>query len=451
MAGFGDAVTATDLHVAVEAVVEVLGPDVGVWQTIEGERRTLAEGTTDGVSAAVTGLCRATIEVVADADPPLVQAAAAVLAQVSDRLEIEDRARRARRRLTDSERMGALGAYAWDAVTDKLEWTDGLFRIYGHRPGSFEPSYVRFTDHVHPDDRERVRGIHRRAMRTGETFEMEERIVRPDGEVRTLWSIGEVTTDDDGQPAGIVGVCRDITEQREAEREVADADLRRRQALELNDNVIQGLVSLLWHLDDGAEDARRIAEATLSASRRMVTDLLHDADDPDTGKLVRQSPADLDDAAMSPPSEAAVTSAEPAAGTPAEEVAASDGTIRVVVADDLPTMRMLVRMRLAKEDGVEVVAEACDGQQATELVERLRPDVVVMDLGMPVLDGIQATRRIVGFAPETRVIVLSGYPAAAMAEDAAAAGAECYLEKSGDLDELCATIVAVPRRGGVRP
>jgi DNA-binding NarL/FixJ family response regulator len=85
-------------------------------------------------------------------------------------------------------------------------------------------------------------------------------------------------------------------------------------------------------------------------------------------------------------------------------------TYRVVVADDEATMRELMRTVLSLEPDFEVVGQAGDGLEAVALVAELRPDLVVIDVSMPVMDGLQAIEQIRQLAPATRVAVLSGEP-----------------------------------------
>ena len=86
-------------------------------------------------------------------------------------------------------------------------------------------------------------------------------------------------------------------------------------------------------------------------------------------------------------------------------------TVRVVLADDQALLRKGFRMILEAEDGIEIVGEAADGADAVRLVELYRPDVVLMDVRMPVLDGIEATRAITASAAgdETRVLILTTF------------------------------------------
>ena len=113
-------------------------------------------------------------------------------------------------------------------------------------------------------------------------------------------------------------------------------------------------------------------------------------------------------------------------------------TITVVVADDQPLMRSALRTCLAAEPDITVVGEATDGSHACRLVERLHPDVVVMDVRMPILDGIEATRRITAMPGEarTRVLVMTTFDLDEHIIDALRAGASGFLVKDSPPEEL---------------
>lgn len=104
--------------------------------------------------------------------------------------------------------------------------------------------------------------------------------------------------------------------------------------------------------------------------------------------------------------------------------------VRVLVVDDHTVVRKGLCALLATEPGVEVVAEAADGREAVALAAALAPDVVLMDLEMPGVGGVEATRRIVAASPEIRVVVLTGFAAEALLLPAVRAGATGYLLKS---------------------
>ena len=114
--------------------------------------------------------------------------------------------------------------------------------------------------------------------------------------------------------------------------------------------------------------------------------------------------------------------------------------IRVALADDQELVRTGFRLILSAEPDLEVVAEAANGQEAVEVVRTRRPDVVLMDVRMPVLDGIEATRRIAG---ETRVLVLTTFGVDSVVFDALRAGASGFLLKTAPADDLVRAVRVV--------
>lgn len=345
-------------------------------------------------------------------------------------------------RMAAAQSLAHMGTYDWHIPSDANTWSDELYRIYGCEPQAFEATYERFLSFVHPEDRDQVRAVHQHAYLTGEPYSMVERIVRPDGEVRVLQSDGEVLLDDYGRPVRMRGTCLDITERWRAEEErtrvaaeLRENDARRRQALELNDNVVQGLATLVFALQHGrAPEAMHVALATLDAARAMMDDLIGAA--PLAGDLVRDvaAPALLGDEHA-----ARAVRAEVLRGTgddvhPGPPVGTRQ--IRVLLADDARDLRFFVRVTLEADPRFLVIAEAADGAEAVRLADELQPDVVVLDLALPVLDGLQALPRIRALAPATAVVVLSGFDSGAMSAAARALGAANYVSKGDALAVL---------------
>lgn len=114
--------------------------------------------------------------------------------------------------------------------------------------------------------------------------------------------------------------------------------------------------------------------------------------------------------------------------------------IRILLADDHVMLRQCTAEILHKEADIEVVGEADDGQQAIDLALRLQPDIVVMDVRMPVLSGIEATRRIRASMPEIQVLVLTAYDDDQYIFSFLQAGASGYLLKTAPVNELVKAI-----------
>lgn len=117
--------------------------------------------------------------------------------------------------------------------------------------------------------------------------------------------------------------------------------------------------------------------------------------------------------------------------------------IRILLADDHAVVRQGFRMILGAQSDMEIVAEAGNGREAVESAEKLRPDVVVMDVAMPELNGIEATRRITDASPHTRVLALSMHKDSVYVREILRAGARGYLLKDSPAPELVAAVRAV--------
>ena len=477
--------------------------------------------------------------------PPVVELALAHVEAALARAVSEEKLADLAARVGNAQSLANMGDYDWHIPTDTNTWSDQLFRIYGHEPQSFNPSYERFLSLIHPDDRERISGIHQQSYATGEPYRMIERIVRPTGEVRYLSSNGQVIMDAAGVPVRMRGTCIDITDrvladeervqiaarfqslvesapdailvldqghrivecnqraremlggdpkdhqiqellptwpsaeaagadiigldgrhlamdvitaavnQEEGEGEsfvavflrdaqprlasealasrLGEAHLRRRQALEINDNVVQGLVAAAYALDQGQSSASmHYLDQTLSAARAMMDDLLEPLDGQglQPGDLVRTTAA----AIGVPPNAGAST---------LEETIDQKDSHRVLVVDDAEDLRMLLRARMETRHGLTVVGEAADGLAAVELASELQPDLVMLDLAMPRMDGLEALPLIRAAVPGVRVIVLSGFNQSTLAEKAMEAGADKYVVKGGSMRQLLELVETV--------
>jgi PAS domain S-box-containing protein len=399
-----------------------------------GEEVELAPVDRTATTHPLPGECD-TFVLVGGADGPPRRVAVALLEAVAARALAEQRLDELVERVDCAQQLANMGDYDWNIGADTNRWSDQLYRIYGHEPGAFEANYDAFLAHIHPDDRDKVRAVHQRAYATGEPYEMVERIVRPDGTLRVLASNGRVIMGANGTPERMAGTCIDITERVEAEQAreavsaaLSEAEVRRQQAMEMNDNVVQGLTAAVLSMQGGDQAAAtRYLERTLAAARHLMTEWVQplgsrtgDPADIQPGDLIRTGASTLE-----PPP-------VPAHPSPHEPIGAElgqAGAWRVLLAEDSPDVRMLLRRQLEKGGACDVVGEAVDGAEAVRLAEQLQPDVVLLDLSMPQMDGLQALPLIRRAAPEARVIVMSGFAEQQMADQVLAAGADRYVEK----------------------
>ncbi|MFI9366721.1 response regulator [Kitasatospora sp. NPDC053057] len=124
-------------------------------------------------------------------------------------------------------------------------------------------------------------------------------------------------------------------------------------------------------------------------------------------------------------------------------------TIRVVLADDQPLVRAALQMVIADAPDLEVVGEACNGAEAVELTAALEPDVVVMDIRMPGMDGIEATRKITAGPGKAQIVVLTTFDDDDYVYGALRAGASGFLVKDMALDEILAAVRVVAGGAGL--
>jgi len=120
--------------------------------------------------------------------------------------------------------------------------------------------------------------------------------------------------------------------------------------------------------------------------------------------------------------------------------------LRVLIADDHRLFAEALEAILATDERIEVVGQAGDGSEAVELARRLGPDVVLMDVSMPVLDGFEATREIRAASDDTLVLMLTGSNSRADVDRSREAGASGYVTKDRIASELVAAIVEVSHR-----
>ena len=139
---------------------------------------------------------------------------------VTERRRAEEALRKSQAGLAEAQRMAHLGNWEWDVRTGELYWSDETFRIYGHEPQSFVPTFEKLLEVVHPDDRKMLGRELEEALDEDRPYDFEHRIVKPNGEVRVVHRQAEVMRDESGEPVRMVGTVHDVTERKALEEQL---------------------------------------------------------------------------------------------------------------------------------------------------------------------------------------------------------------------------------------
>ncbi len=144
-------------------------------------------------------------------------ASIATAIDITEKKIVDDALRTSQALLAEAERIAHLGSWDWDVINDVDIWSEETLRIYGVDGENFTPTYEKFLQFIHHEDREAVRKAVQEALNDGKPYSINHRIVRTDGTIRTVHEEGEVTYDDKGRPSRMLGTVLDITEQMDAE------------------------------------------------------------------------------------------------------------------------------------------------------------------------------------------------------------------------------------------
>jgi diguanylate cyclase (GGDEF)-like protein/PAS domain S-box-containing protein len=139
---------------------------------------------------------------------------------ITERKAIETELVQSRSRLSEAQHIAQVGSWEWDIDTDRLQWSDELYRILGIDAAQFPASFAGFLATVHPEDRDRVQQAINTSLDSRQAHEVEYRFLHADGGVRLMHARGRVVTDRAGQVTGMMGSGQDITERDEAERQL---------------------------------------------------------------------------------------------------------------------------------------------------------------------------------------------------------------------------------------
>lgn len=213
-----------------------------------------------------------------------------IVRDISQRKRIEEELRVRDAQLRSAQALAGMGSWVWEVGSDRVTWSDEMYRLAGREPGSDPLELGDVVETVHPDDRALFRDTVRQLMDDHEPFEIEYRIVHPDGVVRTLLIRGEVHTDEQGEAVRVSGTAQDVTDRKMTEaslvraREEAEAASRAKGEFLANMsheirtplNGVIGMVELLLDtsLDPEQREFLNVARRSAESLLNLIEDIL---------------------------------------------------------------------------------------------------------------------------------------------------------------------------------
>lgn len=175
--------------------------------------------------------------------------------------------------MKQAQELASFGNWVWDIATNSVTWSDTLYKIYGLNEHQFKATFEGYQELLHPKDRERIYKTIEKALKTKKDVIFEERIIRPNGELRYLKSWGSVKTDKDGVPQKMIGACLDITETKLKEQRIVKNESALKKLVEQQAKHIQTIESQNAKLSEISYIQSHVVRAPL-AKIMGLTDLL---------------------------------------------------------------------------------------------------------------------------------------------------------------------------------
>ncbi|TSD66802.1 PAS domain S-box protein [Inquilinus sp. KBS0705] len=170
-----------------------------------------------GIVVAVFGIYYKEVKTPREEELQVIERSAAILKVILENRQNYELAQETTMLMEQGQELANFGNWRWDIVNNVVKWSDTLYTIYGLNRASFKATFEGYQELLHPDDRQMVYTHIQNVLQTKQDVVFEERIIRPNGEVRYLRSWGRLKTDDEGNPIKMIGACLDITESKLAE------------------------------------------------------------------------------------------------------------------------------------------------------------------------------------------------------------------------------------------
>jgi len=142
-----------------------------------------------------------------------------IIRDITERKEVENNLRLSKQRLAKAQELAHIGNWEWNVKTNDLFWSDEIYRIFGFNLIEKHATYEKYLSTIHPDDRETLDYVIKSAVENGNPYNLEHRIIRPDGTERIVFSQGEASVNESGQVEKLFGTVQDITERKKVELE----------------------------------------------------------------------------------------------------------------------------------------------------------------------------------------------------------------------------------------